>query len=120
MRVTIVAANPFEHDSRFLRTATTLAQEGHELTVLGWSWPGLPEREQLGPGVRLVRLDVDRRISTALRPLPSAIRAALAHAIGLDPEAEVLPPETPAGLDRLRHPVRRLLEIVANARRAGP
>jgi glycosyltransferase involved in cell wall biosynthesis len=67
-----------------------------------------------------VRLDVDRRISTALRPLPTAVRGAIARMLGLDPEATVLPPDAPTGIDRFRHPLRRLLEIVANARRAGP
>jgi glycosyltransferase involved in cell wall biosynthesis len=120
VRVTIVAANAFEHDSRFLRTATSLARDGHELTILGWSGPGLPEREQLAPGVRLVRLDIDRRVSTALRPVPGRIRALICRALGLDPEAGVLPPDVPAGLDRVRHLVRRSLEVLANARRAGP
>ena len=35
--MTIVAANPFEHDSRFLRSATSLAADGHRLSILGWS-----------------------------------------------------------------------------------
>ena len=120
MRVTIVAANVFEHDSRFLRTATTLARDGHELTILGWSGPGLPEREQLAPGVRLVRLDIDRRISTALRPLPGGVRGFVCRTIGLDPESSVLPPDMPTGIDRIRHLARRSLEVLANARRAGP
>ena len=47
LAVTIVAANPFEFDSRFLRTATTLAADGHRLRILGWSAPGLPEHEEL-------------------------------------------------------------------------
>lgn len=120
MAVTIVAANPFEFDSRFLRTATTLAADGHRLRILGWSAPGLPDEEELAPGVRLTRLDIDRRISSALRPLPQGVRALISRAVGLDPEARVLPPDAPRGLDRLRHPLRRLLEVIANARRAGP
>jgi glycosyltransferase involved in cell wall biosynthesis len=120
VRVTIVAANVFEHDSRFLRTATTLARDGHELTILGWSGSGLPEREELAPGVRLVRLDVDRRISTALRPLPRRVRSLVCRAIALDPDASVLPPDAPVGLDRVRHVARRSLEVLANMRRAGP
>jgi glycosyltransferase involved in cell wall biosynthesis len=120
LAVTIVAANPFEFDSRFLRSATTLAEDGHHLRILGWSAPGLPAEEELAPGVRLTRLDIDRRISSALRPLPGGVRAALSRLVGLDPETRVLPPDPPRGLDRLRHPLRRLLEIVANARRAGP
>jgi glycosyltransferase involved in cell wall biosynthesis len=120
VRVTIVAANVFEHDSRFLRTATTLAREGHELTILGWSRPDLPGQEELAPGVRLVRLDIDRRISTALRPLPASLRRVVCLAIGLDPNATVLPPDAPVGFDRIRHLARRTFEVVANARRAGP
>ena len=61
LNVTIVAANPFEFDSRFLRTATTLAADGHRLRVLGWSAPGLPAEEDLAPGVPLTRLEIDRR-----------------------------------------------------------
>lgn len=120
MHVTIVAANTFEFDSRFLRTATTLAGEGHAVTILGWSGPGLPQRETLAPGVQLVRLGIDRRISSALRPLPGGLRAGLARLAGLGPDTEVLPPEPPRRLDRLRHPIRRALEVLANIRRAGP
>jgi len=115
-----VAANPFEFDSRFLRSATSLAADGHRLRILGWSAPGLPAEEELAPGVRLTRLDVDRRISSALRPLPRPVRVAISRLLGLDPEARVLPPDAPQGLDRLRHPLRRLLEVLANARRAAP
>lgn len=120
LRVTIVAANTFEFDSRFLRTSTSLAADGHQLRILGWSGPGLPRHEILAPGVGLTRLDVDRRISSGLAPLPSAVRAGISRLLGLDPQATVLPPDAPSGLDRLRHPLRRLLEVIANARRAGP
>jgi glycosyltransferase involved in cell wall biosynthesis len=120
LRVTIVAANTFEFDSRFLRTAQALAGDGHEVRILGWSGPGLAPTEELAPGVRLTRLPVDRRIATALRPLPERLRSGLVRLAGLAPDATVLPPDRPRGPDRLRHPVRRLLEIVANVRRAGP
>jgi len=120
LRVTIVAANPFEFDSRFLRTATTLASDGHVVRILGWPGDGLPHDEELAPGVHLTRLEIDRRISSALRPLPGVLRSVLSRLVGLDPATTVLPPETPRGADRLRHPLRRLLEIVANARRVGP
>lgn len=120
LRVTIVAANPFEFDSRFLRTATTLAAEGHTVRIIGWSGPGLPERQELAPGIWLTRLDLDRRLTTALRPLPGFMRTRIARLIGLDPAATVLPPDAPRGLDRLRHPLRRVLELAANARRVGP
>ena len=120
LNITIVAANPFEFDSRFLRSATSLAADGHRLRILGWSAPGLPTAEELAPGVALTRLDIDRRISNALRPLPDRVRRALCRVIRLDPEAQVLPPDAPTGLDRLLHPLRRTLEMIANARRARP
>ena len=120
LHVTIVAANAFEFDSRFLRSATTLAADGHTLEILGWPGPGLPAEEEIAPGIRLQRLDIDRRVSSGLKPLPGPVRSALSRAIGLDPGATVLSPDRPRGLDRLRHPLRRLLEITANARRVGP
>ncbi len=120
LNITIVAANPFEFDSRFLRSATSLAADGHRLRILGWSAPGLPRQEELAPGVHLTRLEIDRRISIALRPLPRRVRNVICRLIRLDPDAQVLPPDAPRGLDRLRHPVRRILEVIANARRAGP
>lgn len=120
LNVTIVAANPFEFDSRFLRSATSLAADGHRLRILGWAAPGLPAQEELAAGVVLTRLDIDRRISSALRPLPRRFRDIISRLLGLDPEARVLAPDAPRGLDRLRHPLRRFLEVVANARRAGP
>jgi glycosyltransferase involved in cell wall biosynthesis len=118
--VAIVAGNTFEFDSRFLRTATTLSAEGHLVRILGWSGAGLPETEELAPGVMLRRLPVDRRITTALRPLPGPVRVAVARLIGLDPDATVLPPDRARGIDRPRSPLRRLLEIAANTRRVGP
>jgi glycosyltransferase involved in cell wall biosynthesis len=120
LNITIVAANPFEFDSRFLRSATSLAADGHRLRILGWSAPGLPPEEELAPGVQLTRLDIDRRISNALRPLPRRFRDAICRLVRLDPEAQVLPPDAPQGIDRLLHPLRRSLEMIANARRAGP
>lgn len=120
LAVTIVAANPFEFDSRFLRSAASLARDGHRLTILGWSGPGLPAEEHPAPGVRLLRLEVDRRITGAFRPLPQRLRDLLARVIGMDPAATVLPPDAPQGLDRLRHPLRRIVEMAANARRVGP
>ena len=70
LNITIVAANPFEFDSRFLRSATSLAADGHRLRILGWSAPGLPPVDELATGVQQKRLDIDRRISNALKPLP--------------------------------------------------
>ena len=50
LNITIVAANPFEFDSRFLRSATSLAADGHRLRILGWSAPGLPTAGGAGAG----------------------------------------------------------------------
>jgi glycosyltransferase involved in cell wall biosynthesis len=120
LHVSIIAANTFEFDSRFLRSAQTLADDGHDVTVLALAGAGLPESEWLGSRVRLVRLVLDRRISSALRPLPLRLRELICRALGLDPDGESLPATAPVGLDRLRHPLRRLLEVVANIRRVGP
>ncbi len=51
-----------------------MAADGHRLRILGWSGPGLPAVEELAPGVELTRLDIDRRISNALKPLPERLR----------------------------------------------
>ncbi len=120
LRVTIIAANPFQFDSRFLRTAESLAEDGHAVTVAAWSGYGLPSDEQLAPAVRLLRLDVSRPISDALKPLPRSLRRVVSRLLGLDPDIATLPPTTPRRFDRLRHPIRRSLEIVAIARRVGP
>ncbi len=120
LQVTFVVANTFQFDSRQLRTARTLAGDGHTVRILAWADPDLPTEEQLAGDLRLTRIDLDRRISTALRPLPVPVRQVICRAIGLDPEATVLSPEASRGADRLRHPIRRLLEVVANARRVGP
>jgi glycosyltransferase involved in cell wall biosynthesis len=118
--VTLVVANTFQFDSRQLRTAATLAGDGHRVRILAWSAPGVPVDETLPGGLRLTRIPLDRRISGALRPLPPAARRGVCRLLALDPEAVLLPPEAPRGIDRLRHPLRRLLEVVANARRVGP
>jgi len=120
LNITIVAANPFEFDSRFLRSATSLAADGHRLRILGWSAPGLPSEEELAPGVQLTRVDIDRRISNALKPLPERLRRGICRLIRLDYDAPVLPPDAPKGFDRVFHLGRRTLEMIANARRAGP
>jgi len=120
LRVAIVAANTFEYDSRLLRTASALVGAGHTVTILGLAGPGLPEREQLPSGAALRRLPLDRRVTSAFRPLPQRARRLLARVLGFDPEATQLPPGRPHGLDRLRAPLRRVVEIAAHARRVGP
>ncbi len=120
LHVTLVVANTFQFDSRQLRTATTLAADGHRVRILAWSGTDLPVEEALPGGLRLTRIPLDRRVSSALRPLPMTARRLVCRALALDPEAVLLPPDAPRGLDRVRHPLRRLLEVLANARRTGP
>lgn len=120
LHVTLVVANTFQFDSRQLRTAATLAADGHRVRILAWSAPDLPTEETLPGGLRLTRITLDRRISTGLRPMPTAVRRLVCRLLALDLDAVLLPPDAPRGIDRLHHPLRRLLEVVANARRAGP
>ena len=116
----IVSAETFEFDSRGLRIARALAADGNSVHVLALRGDGLPMSEQLGPDIRLTRLDVDRRITSGLRPLPEWARTIVARVIGLDPLAVILPAAEPRGLDRITHPLRRMLELVAHVRRVGP
>jgi glycosyltransferase involved in cell wall biosynthesis len=120
MQVAIVSAETFEFDSRGLRIARALAEDGHHVHILALPGDGLPTSEQLGPDIRLTRLDVDRRITSGLRPLPEWARTIVARAIGLDPLAVILPASEPRGMNRITHPVRRMLELVAHVRRVGP
>ena len=118
--IAIVAANTFEHDSRLLRTGRALAADGHRVTLLAFSAPGLPSREELGERLELRRLDVDRRVTAAFRPLSPRLRRAIARLLGFPAAATTLPPSAVRGVDRLRSPLRRLAEIAAHQRRVGP
>ena len=120
LKVTIVAANTFQYDARQLRTARALAGDGHQVTLVGFAATGLPARDVLDGGIALRRVPVDLTIASAFRPLPSAVRRAVARVLGIAPGATALPPTTPHGVDRLRAPLRRLAEIAAHARRVGP
>ena len=120
LRIAIVAANTFEHDSRLLRTGRALAGDGHLVTLLAFSAPGLPAHEELGERFDVLRLGVDRRISAAFRPLPPRMRREVTRLLGVPAGATSLPPSPPRGVDRLRAPLRRLVEIGAHERRIGP
>ena len=120
LHIAIVAANTFEHDSRLLRTGRALAADGHRVTLLAFSAVGLPRHEELGEGLELCRLDVDRRVTAVFRPLPPRMRSAIARLLGFPPGATALPPSPVRGTDRLRAPLRRLAEIAAHQRRVGP
>lgn len=120
MRVVIVAANTFEYDARQLRTAKALASDGHEVSLVGFAAQGLPAYERLEGGIDLRRVTVDRTIASAFRPLPIRARRWTSRLLGIDPDAIVLSPVRPAGVDRFRAPLRRLFEIVAHVRRVGP
>ncbi len=120
MRVTIVAANTFEHDARQLRTADALVGDGHAVTCIGYAGPGLQREEELPSGAFVRRVAVDRTIGSAFRPLPRVARRVLCRLLGIDPAWTALPPTQATGFDRLRAPFRRLVEIAAHARRVGP
>lgn len=120
MKVVIVAANTFEYDARQLRTAKALASDGHDVSLVGFAAPGLPDHERLDGGIDLRRVTVDRTIASAFRPLPMRARRWTSRLLGIDPDAIVLSPVRPAGVDRFRAPLRRLAEIVAHVRRVGP
>jgi glycosyltransferase involved in cell wall biosynthesis len=120
LRVTIVAANTLEYDSRIRRMATALGADGHAVTVVAYAAPRLPPREWLGERALVTRIELDRRIGSSLRPLPGSVRAAILRAVGLVPDAIRPPPGPSRGLDRLRAPLRRGLDILASVRRTGP
>ena len=90
------------------------------MRVIALAGSHLPAEEQIDGGVRVTRVQVDRRITSALRPLPHVVRALIARLIGLDPNAIILTAVPVRGLDRLRHPLRRSLELAAHVRRVGP
>ena len=71
--------------------------------------------EDLQAGVRLTRIPLDRHISTALRPAPAAAATPRLPRARAGPGGTVLAARARRGLDRLRHPLRRLLEVLANA-----
>ena len=89
------------------------------MRVLALADGRVPTEEAIA-GIQVTRLTLDRRITSALRPLPASVRSLVARIVGMDPEAVALPGDRGRGLDRLRYPVRRLLEVTAQVRRVGP
>jgi glycosyltransferase involved in cell wall biosynthesis len=120
LSVCFVTVNTFEYDSRTLRAARALAADGHRVTVVAQRRPGLPRTETLDGGIRVVRPDVDRRISNAFSWRKGRLRDVLSRAIGLDPEAIVLPLRGTWPLERIRAPLRRGAEILAYRQRVRP
>jgi glycosyltransferase involved in cell wall biosynthesis len=116
----MVAANTGAFDSRLRRTALALAEDGHEVTIVAWAARDMSDEETLPGPVRVRRVVLDLRIASALRPLAEPIRAGIVRLLGIDPAATQLPAGDPRGLDRLRAPFRRGLEILAHVRRVGP
>jgi hypothetical protein len=109
VRVTIVAANTFVHDARQLRTADALAGDGHEVVCIGFAEPGLAIAEDLPSGAHVRRIEIDRTIGAAFRPLPGVARRLACRALGIDPGWTTLPPDRARGADRFRAPLRRLV-----------
>ena len=115
----MVAANTVEHDSRLRRSAWALARDGHSVTIVGFAAPGLPVEERLHDGVVVRRIELDRRIASAFRPLPQRLRVAVARSIGIPGDAVVLPPAEVRGPGRLPALLRRVVENVATLRRTS-
>ncbi len=120
LHICFVTANTFEFDSRTLRAAQALAADGHRVTVVALQGLGLAVDETLENGILLVRPDLDRRVASAFRPLPTVARNAIARVLGFDPDAVALPPRGPGVVERIRGPLRRAAEILAYRRRVGP
>ena len=58
MRIAMVVWNEFRNDARVLKEAETLQAEGYQVTVHALHTPGITtERETLGSGVRVVRVE---------------------------------------------------------------
>ena len=90
------------------------------MQVIALSGSGLAQDELLDGAIRVTRLALDRRITSAMRPLPSGVRRAVARLVGMDADATILPASRVSGLDRLRYPIRRFLEVASHVRRVGP
>ena len=120
LSVCFVTVNTFEYDSRTLRAARALAADGHRVSVVAQQGPGLAADEMIDGGVRVLRPDIDRRISGAFTWRKGRYRTRLSRAIGLDPEATALPPRGRGVLERVRAPVRRAAEILAYRQRVRP
>jgi glycosyltransferase involved in cell wall biosynthesis len=120
LTVCFVTVNTFEYDSRTLRAARALAADGHRVAVVAQQGPALPAEEALDGGIRVLRPDIDRRISGAFSWRHGRYRVRLSRAIGLDPDATVLPPRGPGVLERVRAPLRRAAEILAYRQRVRP
>jgi glycosyltransferase involved in cell wall biosynthesis len=115
--VAFVTANTFEFDSRHRRAAEALARDGWTVVVVAMPAPHLPAEEALPSGVVVRRPAVERRILAAV---PRPVRGIAGRFVGLDPDAEQLPPRG-AGLPELvRAPLRRALEILAYRGRIQP
>ncbi|HEV7603552.1 MAG TPA: glycosyltransferase [Candidatus Limnocylindrales bacterium] len=124
LRVCFVTANTFEYDSRTLRAARSLAADGHEVVVVAQPGVGLASAETLAGGIRVVRPEIDRRISSAFLVQPPAlrrpVRLVVSRLLALDPEATALAPRGAGPLEAIRAPLRRAAEILAYRRRVEP
>jgi glycosyltransferase involved in cell wall biosynthesis len=120
LRIAFVTANTFEFDSRTLRAAEALADDGHEVVVLAQAADHLPDDDRTPGGVTIRRLRLERRIGAAFRPLPGPARSAIERVLGLPPGAVLPPPRGRGAVERLRAPLRRAAEILAYRRRIGP
>jgi glycosyltransferase involved in cell wall biosynthesis len=115
--VAFVTANTFEFDSRHRRAAEALARDGWTVVVVAMPAPHLPVEEALPSGVVVRRPDVERRI---LATMPRPVRGIGGRLLGLDRDAERLPPRGAGLAELVRAPLRRALEILAYRGRIQP
>jgi len=112
--VAFVTANTFEFDSRHRRATAALAADGWAVVVVAMRAAHLPVDEVLENGVVVRRPPVERRILAAL---PRLLRRPVGALLGLDADAERLPPRGAGLPGRVRAAGRRGLEILAYRRR---
>jgi glycosyltransferase involved in cell wall biosynthesis len=56
-RIGMLLSNPFRPDPRVLKEARSLAQLGHQITIIAWDRQGeYPQQEQPAPGVQVLRV----------------------------------------------------------------
>jgi glycosyltransferase involved in cell wall biosynthesis len=56
-RIGMLLSNPFRPDPRVLKEARSLAQLGHQITIVAWDRQGeYPQQEQPAPGVQVLRV----------------------------------------------------------------
>ena len=109
--VCFVLASSGEFDSRTRRFADDLAARGHRVTIVARAGEGLPDREQPGPGIELVRVGA----GLAPRRPETADSAVASRAVA----TRAAPARAGSGPFRLVSEARRILQVIADVRAQG-